>query len=935
MRRLPLSGGILIWATVVSFAADGELPICFTGDTRAYLEVCGCQEGQLGGVARRGALLTRLRADDPALVLVDAGGIFEAGEERDKPRMKAYVQALVELDYDAINVSSSDFSYEAEFLYDTARSFTLPLVSSNLKTGAAGVPILPYRILQRGEWRLGILGVAPEDGTLFDDPSTRLRQQIESMGSVDFTIILSSLGGQPNRELAEQLPVVDLIIGHHGADETRIGQTTLVSARSKGTHVGRIELRGSVAARLRVGEVTQVPVGAELPVLSAVQKIIDEFYQSASALHADQDPRVAPENGLESQPNLTYAGVESCAPCHRLEYIDWSASLHAVAYATLQQRNRQFFADCVSCHTTGFGYESGFQIGDRSAVLEGVQCKVCHGPGSRHISRPLATNIRRDVGPRFCQQCHTPEMSPEFGTHDEEFVSKIDHSRTVSPADEDRPLRWASSTDPVTLDLFVMSLCPYGMRAESLLLPLVDQLKDHLRLNLHFIADLAAEPAVHSERVSSIGSPSSKRQGCEKSTSSGDGPFLSLHGQKEIDESRRQLVLRSEAPANFIPYVLCRSSQGPEGDWAACADALGIDGKALDQAAHGPEGERLFRENIRMANQLGVHVSPTVHLDGAEYEGSLKPMSLLRHLCAEGVDASLCQQIPECGADADCPDRPGFVALCSNPNSSNAQCEYLEPADFTLTVLNSDACRQCDTGDFLRSTMNLFPQVGVKNVSGDDEEGEKLVKQYGVTMFPTYILSNAFSSSPRFSRLRRMVDQVGGDFVVNSRISQKSVWFRRPRLVDRIDVFLPFGAFPADLEFVDAFAQEGVDLKIQYVAPPALPAEDRKELERRAVLNLSQPNRFTLYLRASNQALAQGATYDWRRAAAAAQIEVTSLVERTRDGAGLLLLEHGQAKRDSLDIAPDDLAVLLDNQLLVRNVSALKAAEIWRGRGLN
>ena len=67
--------------------------------------------------------------------------------------------------------ASSDFSYEAEFLYDTARSFTLPLVSSNLKTGAAGVPILPYRILQRGEWRLGILGVAPEDGTLFDDPS--------------------------------------------------------------------------------------------------------------------------------------------------------------------------------------------------------------------------------------------------------------------------------------------------------------------------------------------------------------------------------------------------------------------------------------------------------------------------------------------------------------------------------------------------------------------------------------------------------------------------------------------------------------------------------------------------------------------------------------------------------------------------------------------
>ena len=935
MKQLPLFFGILCWATTVTFAKDAELHICFTGDTRAYLEVCGCQDGQLGGVVRRGALLTRLRADDPSLVLVDAGGIFEAGEERDKPRMQTYVETLGELGYDAINVSGSDFSYEADFLYDAARSFELPLVSSNLKAGVASLPILPHRIVQRGKWRLGILGVAPEDGSLFDDPLTRLRQQIESMGSVDFTIILSALGGRRSRELVEQFPTVDLVVGHHGADETRIGQTTLVSARSKGTHVGRIDLKSSSAARLLAGEVRQLPVGAELPALSTVQEIVDEFYRSASTPHADREPRVGTENGLESQPNLTYAGVESCAPCHRREYDDWSASLHAVAFATLQQRNRQFFADCVSCHTTGFGYESGFQIGDRSAVLEGVQCEVCHGPGSSHVSRPLGTNIRRDVGPRFCQQCHTQEMSPEFATHGDEFVSKIDHSRSVVRANLTQPKRWANRPDPVVLDLFVMSLCPYGMRAESLLLPLVDELKDRLRLNLHFIADLAAEPAVMSERVSSIGPLSSKRQGCEKSASTGDGPFLSLHGQEEIDEGRRQLVLQLEAPTKLIPYVLCRSNHGPQGDWAECADALGIDGSSLQRTAQGPEGERLFRENIRMANQLGVNVSPTVHLDGAEYEGSLEPMSLLRYLCAEGLDAPLCRQIPQCSADADCPDRPGFVALCRDANSPNARCEHLEPADFTLTVLNSDGCRQCETGDFLRSTMELFPQVRVTNVSGDDEEGEKLVKQYGVTMFPTYILSNAFSSSPRFPRLRRMVDHVGGDFVVNSRISQKSVWFLRPRHVGRVDVFLPFAEFPADLEFVDAFAEADIDLKIQYAVPPALPAEDREELERRAVLNLSQPNRFSLYLRASNKVLAQATTYDWRQAAAAAQIKIRSLVEDTGDGTGLLLLEQGQAKRDSLDIAPNDLAVLLDNQLLVRNVSALRAAEIWRERGLN
>ena len=533
------------------------------------------------------------------------------------------------------------------------------------------------------------------------------------MGSVDFTIILSSLGGQPNRELAEQLPVVDLIIGHHGADETRIGQTTLVSARSKGTHVGRIELRGSVAARLRVGEVTQVPVGAELPVLSAVQKIIDEFYQSASALHADQDPRVAPENGLESQPNLTYAGVESCAPCHRLEYIDWSASLHAVAYATLQQRNRQFFADCVSCHTTGFGYESGFQIGDRSAVLEGVQCEVCHGPGSRHISRPLATNIRRDVGPRFCQQCHTPEMSPEFGTHDEEFVSKIDHSRTVSPADEDRPLRWASSTDPVTLDLFVMSLCPYGMRAESLLLPLVDQLKDHLRLNLHFIADLAAEPAVHSERVSSIGSPSTKRQGCEKSTSSGDGPFLSLHGTERDRREPPPARIAVGGSGEFYPLTcFVAAVRGQRGIGLHVPTRSASTEKRWIRQPTGPRESGFFgKTSVWRINWVYMFLPRFISTE-REYEGEPRtdepaaiPLRGGRRRVPFASRSPSAAPMPIAPTDRDLL----LSVATQTPQMLNAN-TWNRPIS-PSRCSNSDACRQCDTGDFLRSTMNLFPQV--------------------------------------------------------------------------------------------------------------------------------------------------------------------------------------------------------------------------------
>src|SRR5207253_6099592 len=60
----------------------------------------------------------------------------------------------------------------------------------------------------------------------------------------------------------------------------------------------------------------------------------------------------------------TFVGVASCKSCHPRTYAKWSTTGHARAYASLEhdsKPNTVFDAECITCHTTGFEYNSGWR----------------------------------------------------------------------------------------------------------------------------------------------------------------------------------------------------------------------------------------------------------------------------------------------------------------------------------------------------------------------------------------------------------------------------------------------------------------------------------------------------------------------------------------------------------------------------------------------
>ncbi len=131
-------------------------------------------------------------------------------------------------------------------------------------------------------------------------------------------------------------------------------------------------------------------------------------------------------------------GSEACAACHAAEFATWAAHPHARAVSTLEEKGKAADADCLRCHTTGFGRSGGFPsdgTADAHADLARVGCESCHGPGGDHVKEGVAKlgsivslgdKCDSCVILQICGSCHNDANDPGF---EFEVLDKIEKQR--------------------------------------------------------------------------------------------------------------------------------------------------------------------------------------------------------------------------------------------------------------------------------------------------------------------------------------------------------------------------------------------------------------------------------------------------------------------------------------------------------------------------
>jgi hypothetical protein len=135
---------------------------------------------------------------------------------------------------------------------------------------------------------------------------------------------------------------------------------------------------------------------------------------------------------------------------------------------------------------------------------------------------------------------------------------------------------------PKRLDVFVMSQCPFGVKALNAMDEVLKNFNNGIDFNINFIA-----------------------------SADGEG-FKSMHGQSEVDEDIRELCAIKLYKKNFkyMDYILCRNKNIKSDSWQECPGANGINAKSMDKCI-ASEGKQLLRDNLKIATGLGIGSSPT------------------------------------------------------------------------------------------------------------------------------------------------------------------------------------------------------------------------------------------------------------------------------------------------------------------------------------
>ncbi|GMR03199.1 MAG: hypothetical protein BMS9Abin21_026 [Thermodesulfovibrionia bacterium] len=128
-----------------------------------------------------------------------------------------------------------------------------------------------------------------------------------------------------------------------------------------------------------------------------------------------------------------YLGAKKCIMCHIKQYKSWQKTKMATSFENLKagvkaeakekaglapDKDYTTDANCLKCHTTGYGEAGGFKSVADTPKLINVQCEGCHGPGSEYrkimMRNPkYITSELRAVGltdlsedEKTCLKCH-------------------------------------------------------------------------------------------------------------------------------------------------------------------------------------------------------------------------------------------------------------------------------------------------------------------------------------------------------------------------------------------------------------------------------------------------------------------------------------------------------------------------------------------------
>ena len=362
------------------------------------------------------------------------------------------------LRYDAIGISAYDLAAGISFLKEIDRQTEVPWLSANLLRTSDHQPIFKPAITKTiGAIQVGIIGITDpaahnrkdDDFVIVPWQQTLPNLVAKMNSSCDLIILLSSLAGNENHRIANEIKGVHIILqtGSQNQPLQKVRNTLITGTGKKGKYLGELTINWQPTKKWGMGKTEQVRTARQkldqinwrlkrlkrkgLPdkgaednprLLKSFRNLVAAQEQLNATILTLENTKeetfcsyhnrfIALEKSLPEQPAVQavidrartavnkagkkrsyarrppslYIGAHSCTPCHPDQARNWAKSRHANSYQTLERQKQQFNLDCLPCHLTGINETNLQHAFAIPKEQQQVGCEACHGTGTEHV----------------------------------------------------------------------------------------------------------------------------------------------------------------------------------------------------------------------------------------------------------------------------------------------------------------------------------------------------------------------------------------------------------------------------------------------------------------------------------------------------------------------------------------------------------------------
>ncbi|MEO1527440.1 MAG: metallophosphatase [Planctomycetota bacterium] len=254
--------------------AKSSLVILHTNDTHSHLDPLSelySKNAGLGGVARRAALIKRVRRENPNVLLLDSGDMFQGTPYFNLFGGEVEFKVMTAMGYDIATLGNHEFDNGVDGLVKQLPHAGFEFVCANydMTDTPLADTVKPFTTRQFGDFKVGIFGLgiafdglvlaSAHQGVSYQDPILVARRMVDELREqgCHFIVCLSHLGHRYRNDkvgdinLAAEVSGIDLILGGHThtfldepelVDDPQNVPTMIQQVGCFGVRLGRIDV---------------------------------------------------------------------------------------------------------------------------------------------------------------------------------------------------------------------------------------------------------------------------------------------------------------------------------------------------------------------------------------------------------------------------------------------------------------------------------------------------------------------------------------------------------------------------------------------------------------------------------------------------------------------------------------------------------------------